>query len=460
MNAAPLPNLGDAQVETPSSKSTFKKAKKSPPYAWQLLPQEELDSIAYHSRKQRKARLLENPPICPNCPNVRLTSMAMLATHMTSKKHLVRAKKQAEEGVKASGHDTKPSSTSSSITTTQPLQSVVSQEVANLQPTYVQVPELPSTKSSISGVMNMDLDTDSGSNNNIQSAAPSCVLGNFTPVQSDPKDPMEQQSKSSKQRKRKAERDYKKAKKSRLKEVQTTATNPVVEPLERVQLDSKSTITSAATNTTPMPVLESPSKVSVSSNAPKKKRLRTRKKNPKSGVREETLGDGIMTYQKQEGTKENTSPSQDEPVSHSMVGLEVSKAAETKSEAFRYCTICKGTWKQEKAWQSHLLSAQHARRVLKAMQKIAPKILPYGVKDVLASKDPFGWGTGTGVVENEEEEDEEEEEEEKEEEGNGNEIALNEPTHCNEEGGKLNNNVGSDQREGSHSSNDDMDLGE
>lgn len=31
--------------------------KKAPPYDWQLLPQDELERIAYNSRKQKKARL-------------------------------------------------------------------------------------------------------------------------------------------------------------------------------------------------------------------------------------------------------------------------------------------------------------------------------------------------------------------------------------------------------------------
>ncbi|KAF9915619.1 hypothetical protein BX616_005710, partial [Lobosporangium transversale] len=61
-------------------------------YAWQLLPDEELQRISYNSRKQQQKRLMENPPKCPTCPNARFTSIAMLTTHLSSKKHLARVK--------------------------------------------------------------------------------------------------------------------------------------------------------------------------------------------------------------------------------------------------------------------------------------------------------------------------------------------------------------------------------
>lgn len=76
----------------------------------------------------------------------------------------------------------------------------------------------------------------------------------------------------------------------------------------------------------------------------------------------------------------------------------------------RYCSICGSSWRQERAWEGHLLSAQHLRHTLATMQQIAPDIQPYGRVDVMASMDPFGWGTGAGVVEEEEEESEDEDE--------------------------------------------------
>ncbi|KAF9156394.1 hypothetical protein BG015_005603 [Linnemannia schmuckeri] len=74
-----------------------------------------------------------------------------------------------------------------------------------------------------------------------------------------------------------------------------------------------------------------------------------------------------------------------------------------------HCSICNSSWRQERAWKGHLLSAQHLRHTLATMQQTAPDIQPYGRVDVMASMDPFGWGTGAGVIEEEEEEPEEEE---------------------------------------------------
>jgi hypothetical protein len=70
------------------------------------------------------------------------------------------------------------------------------------------------------------------------------------------------------------------------------------------------------------------------------------------------------------------------------------------------CSICGSRWKQEKSWQGHLLSAQHSRRVSRALSSTIPAILPYDRKDILDSMDPFGWGAGPGVVEADESENE------------------------------------------------------
>lgn len=72
------------------------------------------------------------------------------------------------------------------------------------------------------------------------------------------------------------------------------------------------------------------------------------------------------------------------------------------------CTLCKTVWNRQKAWQGHLLSAQHMRHLLRAMHEIAPSIRPTGRLEAMASMDSFGWGTGVGAIEEEEEEDEEE----------------------------------------------------
>lgn len=66
-----------------------------------------------------------------------------------------------------------------------------------------------------------------------------------------------------------------------------------------------------------------------------------------------------------------------------------------------HCSVCGSTWRQKKSWQGHLSSAQHSRHVLRTMQSINPVIPPYGRKSVVASMDPFGWGAGAGVVEEE-----------------------------------------------------------
>ena len=87
-----------------------------------------------------------------------------------------------------------------------------------------------------------------------------------------------------------------------------------------------------------------------------------------------------------------------------------------------YCSICGSSWRQERAWKGHLLSAQHLRHTLATMQQIAPDIQPYGRVDVMASMDPFGWGTGAGVVEEEEEESEDEDEGDGDDGGSNNNV--------------------------------------
>ncbi|KAF9387381.1 hypothetical protein CPB97_002582 [Podila verticillata] len=76
-------------------------------------------------------------------------------------------------------------------------------------------------------------------------------------------------------------------------------------------------------------------------------------------------------------------------------------------QLFWNCSLCGSVWKQEKAWVGHLTSGQHMRRVLKTMQQVVPELAPFDRLDALSSNDPFGWGTGAGVVEEEDSEDDE-----------------------------------------------------
>ncbi|KAF9952477.1 hypothetical protein BGZ72_006189 [Mortierella alpina] len=73
------------------------------------------------------------------------------------------------------------------------------------------------------------------------------------------------------------------------------------------------------------------------------------------------------------------------------------------------CTLCKTVWKRQKAWQGHLLSAQHMRHLSRTMHEITPPVRPTARLDVMASKETFAWGTGVGLEEEEEEDEEEEE---------------------------------------------------
>ncbi|KAG0370196.1 hypothetical protein BC939DRAFT_1422 [Gamsiella multidivaricata] len=78
------------------------------------------------------------------------------------------------------------------------------------------------------------------------------------------------------------------------------------------------------------------------------------------------------------------------------------------------CSVCGSHWKKQRGWQGHLESAQHMRRLSQIMREIAPVMAPYGEGDVLASKDTFGWGTAVGAEEEEEEEEEEKDDEDNE----------------------------------------------
>ncbi|KAF8945087.1 hypothetical protein BGZ47_003272 [Haplosporangium gracile] len=118
-----------------------------------------------------------------------------------------------------------------------------------------------------------------------------------------------------------------------------------------------------------------------------------------------------------------------------------------------HCSICDSSWRQEKAWKGHLLSAQHLRHTLATMQQTAPNIQPYGRVDVMASMDPFGWGTGAGVVEVEEEEEEEPEEEVDEE----NSYDDNSNNNSNNNNNNNNSNV---EGKAVDDEGDDMDMGD
>ncbi|KAF8978853.1 hypothetical protein BGZ46_006089 [Entomortierella lignicola] len=193
----------------------------------------------------------------------------------------------------------------------------------------------------------------------------------------------EPKEKSAKQRKRKAERDRKKAK-SRLKKLAIAD--------EQMALDTAPEILHMQEDRGIL-------RQDIINSSSKTKRKRTR--NRKSRILDESNSLDPTTETKN-ATKTRRAM---EPSSGA------SLPTQGRSQFKWNCSICGQQWKQKKAWNGHLLSAQHMRRVLQTMQKTMSPIAPYGCEDVQASKDMFGWGTAVGMVEEEEEEDEESEDE-------------------------------------------------
>ncbi|KAG0029450.1 hypothetical protein BGZ81_003792 [Podila clonocystis] len=95
------------------------------------------------------------------------------------------------------------------------------------------------------------------------------------------------------------------------------------------------------------------------------------------------------------------------PLTSNNSAASTSTKNEPISQLFWNCSLCGSVWKQEKAWVGHLTSGQHMRRVLKTVRQTGPEIVPFDRLDILSANDPFGWGTGAGVVEEEDSEDDE-----------------------------------------------------
>ncbi|KAG0010594.1 hypothetical protein BGZ80_001355 [Entomortierella chlamydospora] len=451
------------------------------PYAWHLLPQEKLEEIAYNSRKQRKARLKvmikftgdliihlrtkivltvkhlhlvrkqENPPKCPNCPNVRLTSMTMLSSHLLSKKHLARAKKQAEQ------NQAQPTPcTSAALPSQQSFQTsskdqatgstLEERTVSSAQDEIIGDTAVANINSCVSHQgANGRVDGDKASSDmDVDPIADKTDLeisndGNPTPQQNlgRGRELDETGKKSSKQRKRKAERDRKKA---RIRLEKSSISNAQVIP------DKASSVTTEGLRTQESGLLDQGndiipptdmSDLGVSSqnkglpSGAKTKRRRPKKRRPGISVEPLNLDSSNLSDDTQLTTEAQAIM---KPMSHERTS--VGGVSHTRW----HCSICGERWKREKAWHGHLLSAQHMRRALQMMRQITPPIMPYGRNDVQASKDSFGWGTGLGMVE-EEDDDEEFEDEDSD--------SVTE---------KFNTNAMENIDNGGDNSNDDMDL--
>ncbi|KAF9981104.1 hypothetical protein BGZ75_007623 [Mortierella antarctica] len=279
-------------------------------FAWQRLPQEALDQIAYNSRKQRNDRLKASPPVCAYCPAKRFTSMAMLSTHWRSKFHLAQVQKQegTQPATKAHAVSVEPQADNPST----------QQDVVMRNPDDA---EKNSTDTFTAGSSN-------GSDAGADKAASPC------------------------------------------------SEHGTAEPSVKVVVDNGHLDNIATPQNDPSDVGTTSSQlVELQMNHP---------------VESEASG-SLVTPTAATTREENITLSQ------------------TMQHKQWRCTLCKTVWKRQKAWQGHLLSAQHMRHLLRAMQEITPSVRPTGKLDVMASMDPFGWGTGVGAVEEEEEDDEEEE---------------------------------------------------
>ncbi|KAF9169184.1 hypothetical protein BGX20_010690 [Mortierella sp. AD010] len=451
---------------------------RAPPYAWQLLPQEKLEEIAYNSRKQRKARLKvmirftgdlviylktkivltvkhphlvrkqENPPKCPNCPSVRLTSMTMLSIHLLSKKHLARAKKQAEQNqAQPTPYSSAALLPQQSFRTSSKDQATGStleeRTVSSVQDEIIGDTAVTNINSCVSHQgANSQVDGDEASSDmDVDPIVDKTDLeisndGNPTSQRDlDRGQELDETGKrSSKQRKRKAERDRKKAR-TRLEKSSISNRQVIPDKASSVATEGLRTqelgLLGQGNNISPPTDMSDLGVSSQNKGVPSgaKAKLRRSKKR-RLGISVEPLnldssnlsGDTQLTAEARVIMK---------PMSHEQTSV---------SHTRWHCSICGERWKQEKAWHGHLLSAQHMRRTLRMMRQITPPIMPYGRNDVQASKDSFGWGTGLGMVE-EEDDDEEFEDED--------------PDSDTE---KFNTNVMENIDNGGDNSNDDMDL--
>ncbi|CAO3566066.1 unnamed protein product [Mortierella alpina] len=323
-------------------------------FAWQRLPQEALNQIAYNSRRQRNARLKASPPVCAYCPTKRFTSMAMLSTHCRSKLHLSRVQKQ--KGT--------PATTMAHADPVEPL------------PTLHDMAMEHSDDVERSPINALTARPSKGTDANAERAASPCSQ-HGTAV----KNTVAGQSgligqPTAKQRKRRMERDRKRIR-------------------ARVDLLSKNTSLLHAK------VKDLPGETIV--NGGHLDDIATQQYDPLHGRTTDSrpVESDVTPPVEGEATDLVTAPS---------------AATATDEDIAQHqrkhwnCTVCKTAWKRKKAWQGHLLSAQHMRHLLRAMHEITPQIRPTRRLDVIASVDPLGWGTGVGVVEEEEEEEGEEEE--------------------------------------------------
>ncbi|KAH7028537.1 hypothetical protein BKA57DRAFT_231175 [Linnemannia elongata] len=340
------------------------------PYDWQLLSQEELDRIAYNSRRQTKARQRANPPKCAYCPEARFNSMIMLSTHYLSRRHLARARKQ--EQTHGQGQDQAQNADTDEHTTQ-------SGTISSLQGTAISV-----AASSPSHDVSME---------DAVAASESNLATQEHPTRT---------KKTAIQRKRRQERDRKKARAHC--EKQSKRGHSVVSQRAQGQEEMKDDFDAIMSTSNDM--LED--------------------KHRNSHKDDEKVSTAPSDSSAQLALRDTSGPlvsGGDIAASIALATPSISNASYLRQQQQpqrqrRYCSICSSSWRQERAWKGHLLSAQHLRHTLATMQQIAPDIQPYGRVDVIASMDPFGWGTGAGVVEEEEESDDEEE-------GDGNDDASN-----------------------------------
>ncbi|KAF9930883.1 hypothetical protein BGZ67_005575 [Mortierella alpina] len=329
-------------------------------FAWQRLPQEALDQIAYNSRKQRNDRLKASPPVCAYCPAKRFTSMAMLSTHWRSKFHLAQVQKQ--EG-------TLPATKAHAVSVEPQADNPSTQ-----QDVVMRNPDDAGKNSTDTFTAGSSNGSDAGAD---KAASPCSEHGTAV------KNAVAGQCKltgkqTTKQRKRKLERDRKRtrARMDLLSKITNLPRSEVEEPSVKVVVDNGHLDNIATPQNDPSDVGTTSSQlVELQMNHP---------------VESEASG-SLVTPTAATTREENITLSQ------------------TMQHKQWRCSLCKTVWKRQKAWQGHLLSAQHMRHLLRAMQEITPSVRPTGKLDVMASMDPFGWGTGVGAVEEEEEDDEEEE---------------------------------------------------
>ncbi|KAK3810386.1 MAG: hypothetical protein J3Q66DRAFT_391483 [Benniella sp.] len=378
-----------------------------PLYNWELLPKKELERIAYNSRKQRKARLRENPPSCVFCPDVRLTSMAMLSTHLLSKKHCAHVKRQASIDQNCCSH-------------------ISHGEISEGSGSFSIAPSTPATPQTIDDTVKYNHQQDTkhaerselGQSDSLSEFAISANKECTHDRNSTMADGRAMSDKSNiiangsaKQRRRKAERDRKKAR-ARLTGKTDQIKRDILEvrnlrqpglnqnPQEREAINDSNPTTLCSKDyerheaCLPMHFEKSRSHAVLPLDDHLRMDIQKNTLIPRSDI--PTLTSGVpATSTINEHTSTTTSTTNG--------GIKETVGAQSRST--RLCSICGSSWKTMKCWQGHLLSAQHSRHMLRTMRLTAPLIPPCGKMSVLASMDPFGWGAGTGVMETDENED-------------------------------------------------------